>query len=59
MTVVIIILSIALIYYVKTSESALPTDKECAEEDKDFDVSLSEAKTTLSGDTEEFCWCKK
>jgi hypothetical protein len=60
MTALIIILSIALIYYVKTSESALPTDKECADEDKEFDkLSLTQAKATLSGDTEEFCWCKK
>lgn len=54
----IIIASIALIYYVKTIEGDLPTDAECAEEGVFGVRKLNEAKDDLTTETEEFCWCK-
>jgi hypothetical protein len=58
-TGIIIICSIALIYYVKTQEEGLPTDRECADEEISWDdLTVITAKATLSGETQEFCWCK-
>ena len=53
-TIIIIIVSIALIYYVKTIEDDLPTDADCADKLVNGDRTLIEAKATLDGDTEEF-----
>lgn len=57
-TLIVMVGSIAIIYYLKSIESEIPTDEDCRLLDVDYNLSLDEAEDQLEDD-QIFCYCKK
>ena len=57
-TCIIMAASIAIVYYIKTIDDDLPTERECSQEITE-NANLDYAKANYQETTQNYCWCKQ
>ncbi|CAG9311043.1 unnamed protein product [Blepharisma stoltei] len=58
LTLILLIISVALIYGVKRAQKELPNDSKCDSLKVDADISINEAKKEYTTQDETYCWCQ-